>query len=97
MLTANEFLTSVCPQSYAPGTFRLRCDCEDGWIWRPRRGANDPDGYYEPCEVPGCEGGWITQLCDWPACQDDACEEVNGQVFCALHARAELEATIKGY
>lgn len=73
---------------------QLRCECEDGWVWRPRRGGNDPDGRMERCEAPGCESGVLHLSCDTPGCVGYATAVEDGQYLCghcAAHLRAEAD------
>ena len=73
---------------------QISCDCEDGWVWRPRRGGNDPDGRMERCEAPGCESGVIHLRCDTPRCVGYATAVEDGQYLCghcAAHLRAEAD------
>lgn len=53
----------------------LQCACENGRLWIPRRGGNDPDGDMVICEA--CDGsGEIVRLCTGFMCNEPATELV---------------------
>jgi hypothetical protein len=73
---------------------QLRCECEDGFVWESRRGANDPDGRLVKCEAHGCEDGVIHLSCDTPGCVGEATAAIDGEYVCepcAAHLRAEAD------
>jgi hypothetical protein len=77
-----------------PATLSLHCDCEDGFVWQPRRGGNDPDGDMVKCEAPGCESGVLHLRCDTPGCVGYATAVEDGECVCepcAAHLRAEAD------
>lgn len=81
----------------------LRCACEDGKLWVPRLGGNDPDGKMVHCE--SCDGtGEIVRWCAYGGCEMGAEELVTfsdcTEPYCTTHApemRAEaVEETLAG-
>ena len=61
---------------------QIPCGCEDGWVWQPRRGGNDPDGRMVRCDAPLCDDGLVTPPCDMCNCVGWATDSVDGTFVC---------------